>query len=159
MIACKFLEGSYPALPVVDGETVLNYCVRLMKLTGREPLPQETCAYVVLSEGKCINQADKRHELLSSVADLTKPLCAVSTTMASSSRMALVKGNMRSDGFEPELTTCSICFEEFQHNTEDHKRGVAEIFLALPCLHRFHLKCVASQGNLKCALCRTPIDE
>lgn len=154
MIACRFLGRSTCTLPVVEQETVRGYCVRLMEATNQSSIEHNTCYYTIISEGKLINRADNRHRLLADVADLTKDFYATFASLATPSSMALVKGNMATDSFEPNLTTCAICLEDYMSNTGSYKGT----FISLPCLHRFHMKCVASQRHASCAICSEPID-
>lgn len=152
MIVCRFLSGKPCELPVIEQETVREYCQRLMDIMHVGSY-KETCHYLLLQNGKIVNQVDSRHKKLSEHIDMSKPIHALYASLQPPSQQALVRGNMRADGFEPDIKTCAICMRDFGGNTYSF-RGT---FTALDCGHRFHMSCLSEDPSGLCPICRTLI--
>lgn len=152
-ITCKFLDGRESVLPVVENETVMAYCTRLMDANGVQAY-NKTCYYTVL-QGSIINRADRRQMKLTDLVDVTKPVFATIAFLGAPSQIAMVKGNMDTNGFEPELLECSICLEKFTSSLG----SVKGTFIALDCMHRFHMRCISEIPGDACPICRTRVTD
>jgi hypothetical protein len=151
-IVCKTLgEGTF-VVPYESGDSILQFCEKMHKTRNLDTY-NKTCHYVIVQDGKIINQADHRHRTLIDAADVTKPVFLTFSMLAPPSMKAIVKGNMDVSGFEPDLKDCAICQEPFQTDLGAFKGT----FISLDCLHRFHLKCIGLQIKAECPICRAEI--
>lgn len=153
MIICHLPDGKPCILPVILGETIREYCLRLMKATKTEPYA-DTCWYNLYDSKGLINRADNRHELLSKYTR-DKIFRATLWHDGRLETLSLARGNIREDDFMPDLKTCAICLEDY---TEDPLLFTGKTMTFLECGHRFHMGCIAKSSSDLCSLCRSPIE-
>ncbi len=151
MITCIFWNGSRCVIPHIEGETIRQLSLRLMRVRGTIGR-RLTCPYIIYHNGRVLNRSDKRHDLVE--ADV-RYIFAIPKSQFSCNLSAMLTGNLRSDMFLPDLDHCAICLEDFTSRTSVSRLT----FYSLPCDHRFHTTCLAAQMNPECAVCRRPIPE
>jgi hypothetical protein len=152
MIKCQDLSGTYKCtVPVIEGETVREFSIRVLKI-----LQPKFC-------GKTNPWAFSSKKFMSSVIDKDKPVVdfiannfVYINTMMSPSQYAQAMGNLQEGTFIPDLTTCSICLEDFVFSMQTVKDKVTPL---VNCGHRFHVRCLYKLAEFICPLCRVQISQ
>jgi hypothetical protein len=149
-ITIHFLSSKKVTLDVINNETVRELNIRLTGVCGGYIPETDTCLYALLQNGCVKNCAENRHELVSSVFDLTMPVYAPYYGF-NPTQEAMMRGNTRDDVREIN-TECPVCLESFVFGLNFKNTIIATI-----CNHRFHLCCL--KGSKLCPLCREPIND
>lgn len=149
MLSFRCLAFSNFEIPIVEGETIRELHLRIMRHIGYGEMYKDMAPIILTGGGKLFSSTELRHHLVKDEIDVTKPIYMQPSTLGSVNTRLL--GNLRSDDHIPD-TLCAICHEDLSHRPD------SRYVVVHGCdVHCFHMICLASLPTDNCPVCRKEI--